>query len=91
MKQFHAALHRIGAHLLEEIAGEQHLGDARRWLPLAGGQLGIEIGEIGSEAGFPHACNLAPEGEAQPFPAPRHLKGCKTFRSTGPRGRGQKY
>ena len=47
-----SALHRIGSHLLKEVAGEHDFGDARGGLPLAGGQLGIEIGELGAEAGY---------------------------------------
>ena len=53
------ALHRVGRHLLEEKMRQHDLGDARRGLPLAGGQLGIEVGEFGAKAGFPHECNLA--------------------------------
>ena len=49
------AIHRIGSHLLEEVTGEHDFSDARCRLPPAGGQLGIEVGELRSKAGFPHA------------------------------------
>jgi hypothetical protein len=85
-------LHGVRGHLLKEKPRQDDLSDPGRGLPLAGSELGVEVGEFRTEAGFPHAWNLARGPRAQPFRSLPHLNGCNTLpQYYGPRGRGQQY